>query len=214
MKKAVVFLLFFFLIFTGIVFSNPESVIKLEYDLLVMNEKVAAEFAEFKILNTGTEIISKTELNSEDENAVYSTNSKVENSIVHEYNLNLEFNEKVHVFNLKKNEGKYSLKYGKKAIDIESDETTVVIDNNVSWLWQVFYDYYKTTNLSNYNALIPQLIAYGEEVTVPLEITRKTEIEDETNLFIKFGGNSGLIKVNDEGIVKLVLIGVAKSELK
>lgn len=214
MKKYFFAAAIFLMCFCSYVFST-DICRDYEYTLSLYGNSIATESASM-MKNASTDEISIesiTILNSEDEKATYRVKGLAADSKILEYSLNIEFNGKNANIKVSLNEGLYTAAYGDKLLET-SDEFVVIVDNNISWPWQLFFDYHEKTGANIYSALIPQLIAYGEEITIPLEITKKTVFDGETNLFIKLGSNTGLIKADTDGIVRTVLIGVAKSELK
>jgi hypothetical protein len=102
--------------------------------------------------------------------------------------------------------------YKDKKITVPWEENTILLDNNVSYMWQVFLKYLPYAGTEDFVAIIPQLIVSSDVIAYPLTIQRMSEYDGQITLTFKLVNSSGIIKTDGRYQLNFMQIGATKVE--
>jgi len=200
-KYVAVFSLLMFALFT---FGMQDGA----YRFQLLNMEAATETVSFQAVSEDAWTFeSLTDLHFQMQNGVYSAKGQINENLIVDYQLTLFYNGgETHIScNLEAN--RLQAIVGDKSFTIEINQPLLILDNNLSWTWQLVYNLYQINGYQTINVFIPQLLLRNFTDIMKLEIQKTTQTEEHTNVFFNLNGQSGMLKVNKDGQVIQLLMG-------
>ncbi len=187
-----------------------------DYLLRILNLEAATETVTFKnISENSDEFNSVTDLHYQQQKAVYNTNGTIENNRIIDYNLTIAFSGQKINITCQTEGNKVTYETGTDSGEITANEEIFILDNNIIWLWQLVYDYYKVEKPTVMTVFIPQLLVKNLTDTYTLEFEKTTELEGIRSIFFKLNNQSGMFKVNeDEQVIMMMMSGVVMERVE
>lgn len=155
---------------------------------------------------------SKTFLTSQGVKGTFLTKGKIENQRIVEYTLDSDYNNAKIKIDASVKEDILTVTYGDKAVQIPWKENTILLDNNLSFMWQLFLFFYHNTAFTSFEVVIPQLITKSESIVFPLSIEQSSERDGEITLIFKLVNSNGVIKMDANYRLMLIQLGASKVE--
>jgi len=218
MRKLALLAVLLLLVFVGTATAEFFSE-KMHFQLQVVGQAAATETAWFGEPGEIREFSSTTILDYGAQQGLYYTMGTIRANQVETYILNVEWEESSVKIGVQKRENQVLVEYKDKKISIPWGEDLLLLDNNISWPWQLFYNFYREQPREEYRALIPQLVASNYDPIVSLEIVKETvqEPDPETgevfvDLVLQLGGNMGVLRADEKGDVHFIMFGASKME--
>ncbi len=186
------------------------------YKFMILNEDAATETALFSQAQEGIiDFETITNLNFQSQQAVYKTEGKIKDNYIADYHFTLIFNGAQTTIACSIDENVIDYSIGDKKGQIKSEKPLLIIENNVTWMWQLVYNLYKINGNTKINVFVPQLLIRDFSEILPLEIQKETELDGYINVFFDYNGQSGMIRANAQGQVEKMLIsGILLERIK
>jgi len=204
MKKQVV-LIQVLLLFTLLTYGMQSGT----YMFKILNFEAATETVTFKKAADGVIAFnSLTDLHFQEQKAVYATTGQIKDNTIIDYQLNLFFNGTEQQINcaLKDDVLKYRTNTLSDEVQIESP--LLLLDNNLAWTWQLVYNLYQVNGYKKINVFVPQLLLRNFTDILTIEIQKTTDTDEHTNVFFDYNGQSGMLKVDQDGqVVQMLMSG-------
>jgi hypothetical protein len=189
----------------------PES---WKFTISVISESFATETVLFTTDGTTTHFEGKTAIAYQDREGVFLTTGTIDDSRIFEYSLNATYNGVITEIRAFADEDSMVVSYKDKTITVPWEENTILLDNNVSYMWQVFLKHLPYAGTDDFVAIIPQLIVSSDVIAYPLTIQRMSESDGQITLTIKLVNSSGIIKTDSQYQLNFIQIGATKVERK
>ncbi len=158
---------------------------------------------------------SETNYNFQDIVATYNTSGELQNGNISVYNLQVLYNNNTTEVNCSVEDGVVEYSFKDITGQIKSKKPLLLLDNNISWMWQLVYDHYKKNETNEFSVFVPQLVVrdyYADNPLLELKIEKVTHVDEWENLFFKYNGKSGLLKVDQAGNLQTMILDVTYME--
>lgn len=201
--KKILFTLFILLICSTSFFAYENS----NYLFKVLNQEAATETVQFTRLSNGDDTFeSITDLHYQDQKAVYRTTGKIKDNRIFDYTLSISFGDQELMIKCDVSDEKITYKAGEDAGEIKIEEPVFILDNNIIWLWQLVYDYYKANPKDSVKVFIPQLLTKKMTDLYTLQFEKITKTDEITNIYFNLNGQSGMLKANKNDQVEMMML--------
>ncbi|HOO32313.1 MAG TPA: hypothetical protein PLO84_04015 [Thermotogota bacterium] len=202
MKKSL-FTLVILLICTTSFFAYENA----DYLFRVLTTEAATETVSFSPVAEGIDAFhSVTDLHFQEQKAVYTTSGTIENNRITDYELTLAFSGQTITIRCRLEGDKIIYETTTTSGEISADEEIFILDNNIAWLWQLVYDYYKAEKKEHLTVFIPQLLVKDMTDTYDFTFEQTSEVEGMSNVYFTLNGQSGMLKVDGSGKVTMMLM--------
>jgi hypothetical protein len=180
------------------------------YLFKVLNQEAATETVQFTKLAEGVDTFeSITDLHFQQQQAVYRATGKIKDNRIVDYTLSISFANQEIMIKCDVSDEKIIYKAGEDAGEIKIEEPVFILDNNIIWFWQLVYDYYKANTKENIKVFIPQLLVKNMTELYTLEFETTSVVDEVTNIYFKLNGQSGMLKVNkNDQVIMMMMSGV------
>ncbi len=101
---------------------------------------------------------------------------------------------------------------GEKTVTLPWTPNTILLDNNMSFMWQYFLYYYPYAGTNDFIAVIPQLVASQDTIAFPFTIQRAVESDGKVTLNFSLASSLGIINASNRYRLSHIQIGVTKME--
>ena len=158
---------------------------------------------------------SETNYDFQDMVATYKTAGELQNGNISVYNLQVQYNNNTTEVNCNIENDVVDYAFQDITGQIKSEKPLLLLDNNISWMWQLIYDHYKKNETKEFSVFVPQLVVrdyYADNPLLELKIEKVTHVDEWENLFFKYNGKSGLLKVDKAGNVQTMILDITYME--
>ncbi|HPF16366.1 MAG TPA: hypothetical protein P5107_07765 [Thermotogota bacterium] len=178
------------------------------YRFQLLNIEAATETVSFQSISEDVWTFeSLTDLHFQMQNGVYSAKGQIDKNLIVDYQLTLFYNGGETQISCKLETEQLQATAGDKNYTIEIKQPLLILDNNLSWTWQLVYNLYRINEHQTINIFIPQLLLKNFTDILTIEIQKVTQTEEHTNVFFSLNGQSGMLKINEDGQVIQLLMG-------
>jgi len=208
MKKQVV-LTVTLVLFSLLIFGMQNG----EYMFKLLNQEAATETVSYNQVSTDVvDFESTTDLHFQMQQAVFHTKGQIVDNLIVDYQLTMLYNNIETVIHCNLNDDILTYSIDNVSKDIPIEGPLLMLDNNLSWTWQLVYNLYHENGYKSINVLVPQLLLKNFTEILPLEIQKTTQTEEDTNVFFSYSGQSGMLKVDENHQVFKLLMGGTQME--
>lgn len=179
-----------------------------EYMFKILNEEAATETVFFEELSSGDfHFESTTDLHFQMQQAVYQTQGQIKDNLIVDYHLTVLFNNSETVIHCSLEDNALTYTINNISEEISIHTPLLLLDNNMAWMWQLVYNLYHDKGFERINIIVPQLLLQDYSEILTLEIQKTTQTEEDTNVFFSYGGQSGMLKADENHQVFQLLMG-------
>ncbi|HNR63018.1 MAG TPA: hypothetical protein PKM99_03550 [Thermotogota bacterium] len=182
------------------------------FSIRVMTQTFATETVFFSQTEGVTTFLATSVLLSQGQQAVFKAKGKTDGTRITDYALEADYNGK-HTEIIARVKGEVlEVQSGDKRVTVPWTRNTILLDNNLSFMWQYFLYDFPYAGTDDFIAVIPQLILSQEQIAYPLAIQRMVECDGKVTLNFKLVNSMGVINADNRYHLFDIQIGATKVE--
>ncbi len=183
-----------------------------DFSIRVMTQTFATETVFFSQTDGITTFSATTALHSQGQEALFKTRGMTDDSRITAYYLEADYNRKHSEISAVVKGDTLEVKTGNTVVTVPWTPNTILLDNNLSFMWQYFLYYFPYAGTDDFIAVIPQLILSQDQIAYPLTIQRLVECDGKVTLNFKLVNAMGVINADNRYNLFYIQIGATKVE--
>ena len=209
-----------FLLGAGIIYAQQAPTLTVantkdeswDFTIRVMTQTFATETVFFSQAEGVTTFTANAVLFSQGQPAILLASGKTDDSRIVEYALDVDYNGKRTMIEATVKGDVLEVRSGERVITLPWTPNTILLDNNMSFMWQYFLYYYPYAGTNDFIAVIPQLVVSQDTIAFPFTIQRAVESDGKVTLNFSLASSLGIINASNRYRLSHIQIGVTKME--